>query len=563
MMTRKPKILFCTEASFMHTGYSIYTKEVLSRLHDTGKYELAEFACYSSYDDIRRKGIPWRFYANAPLEENQEEYNHYMSNSTNQFGEWRFEDVCLDFQPDIVWDIRDWWMCSFEEKSPFRPFYHWVLMPTVDSAPNQEEWLATYMDADDIFAYSEYGKEVLEKETNGLIKVRDICSPAADPEAFTPPLDRKAFRAEMGFEDDIFIIGTVMRNQKRKLYPELINAFAKFVDRYPKLGKKTYLYLHTTYPDLGWDIPRLIRESGVASKILVTYDCKDCDYTFPSFFKDARTLCPPTNTVSAFMPTTNSGVSSEQLANIINCFDVYVQYSICEGFGMPQVEAAFCGVPVMSVDYSAMSSVVRNVGGVPIKCKLFREYETHTYRAYPDEEDFIEKLYDYLMKSESEKRAMSEKTHRLATDRYSWDQTAKKWEDYFDSVPLKPLETTWGSDPRIHNPSEEIPTNLSKKDFIEWCICNIWGEPDKMNSYLSQRMLRDLNVGFTVTPTNGCYHMDESSVFAERRRSQVPYTSKEVIEFCQGMCEVKNYWEQVRVNPSDYIPDFIGAASPQ
>lgn len=561
-MLRKPKILLCTEASFMHTGYSIYTKEVLTRLYATGKYELAEFAAYSTYDDKRREGIPWKFYANAPHEDNEQEHSQYMSRGLNQFGEWRFEDVCLDFRPDIVWDIRDWWMMEFEQRSPFRPFYHWVIMPTIDSRPNQEEWLATYIDADAVFTYSEFGKSVLEKETNGLIKVKDICSPAADPKVFKPPKNRKEFRKEMGFEDDIFIIGTVMRNQKRKLYPELINAFAKFVDRYPDIGKKTYLYLHTTYPDLGWDIPRLIRESGVASKILVTYDCKDCDHTFPSFFKDARTICPPTNTLSAFMPTTHSGVSSEKLADIINCFDLYVQYSICEGFGMPQVEAAFCGIPVLSVDYSAMSSVVRNIKGTPIKCSLFREYETHTYRAYPDEEDFISLLFEKLSMSEEDREKLSKDVREETIKNYDWDKTSKKWEKYFDSVPLRPLEETWLSAPQIHHPQDELPSNLSKKEFIEWCICNIWGEPDKSDSYLAQRMLRDLNIGFTVTPVNGSYNLDESSVFAERRRSQTAYTSKEVVEFCQAMCELKNYWEQVRTNPSDYVPDFIRESNP-
>ena len=125
-MLRKPKILLCTEASFMHTGYSIYTKEVLTRLYATGKYELAEFAAYSTYDDKRREGIPWKFYANAPHEDNEQEHSQYMSRGLNQFGEWRFEDVCLDFRPDIVWDIRDWWMTEFEQRSPFRPFYHWL-----------------------------------------------------------------------------------------------------------------------------------------------------------------------------------------------------------------------------------------------------------------------------------------------------------------------------------------------------------------------------------------------------------------------------------------------------
>ena len=67
------------------------------------------------------------------------------------------------------------------------------------------------------------------------------------------------------------------------------------------------------------------------------------------------------------MSNVHNGVSNEYLSDIVNCFDVYLQYANSEGFGLPQVAAAACGVPVMSIDYSAMSSVVRKLGGTPLK----------------------------------------------------------------------------------------------------------------------------------------------------------------------------------------------------
>ena len=64
---------------------------------------------------------------------------------------------------------------------------------------------------------------------------------------------------------------------------------------------------------------------------------------------------------------------------------------------MPQVEAAACGVPVMAVDYSAMSSVVKNLKGTPIPVeRLFLETETHSYRALPNNHILAELLGRYL-----------------------------------------------------------------------------------------------------------------------------------------------------------------------
>ena len=109
MPDKKKRILFRNEASFLYSGYGKYGKEVMKRLHKTGKYELAEFATYGIVNDPRCKSIPWKYYANAPAK-NDPRIQEYNKNPTNQFGEWRFERVLLDFKPDIVFDIRDFWM---------------------------------------------------------------------------------------------------------------------------------------------------------------------------------------------------------------------------------------------------------------------------------------------------------------------------------------------------------------------------------------------------------------------------------------------------------------------
>ena len=107
-----------TEASYLLSGFGIYTKEILNRLYQTGKYEIAEFASYGKIGDIRDNNIPWWYYPNA-VSNDHPQYQRYKSSVTNQFGEWRFESVLLDFKPDIVFSIRDPWMHMFEDSSPF------------------------------------------------------------------------------------------------------------------------------------------------------------------------------------------------------------------------------------------------------------------------------------------------------------------------------------------------------------------------------------------------------------------------------------------------------------
>ena len=134
---RKKKILFVTEASWLSTGYSVYTKEVLSRLHQIPEFEVAELACYVDRNDKNIQSTPWGVYPNKPVPQD-ESYSLYKGNPIAQFGDLSFNHVLMSFQPDIVMDIRDWWMLEFEQRSPFRDFYHWAIMPTVDAEPQKQ-----------------------------------------------------------------------------------------------------------------------------------------------------------------------------------------------------------------------------------------------------------------------------------------------------------------------------------------------------------------------------------------------------------------------------------------
>ena len=171
---RKKRILFCSEATFLNTGYATYTREILNYLHGTGKYEIAEMASYGQKNDPRAANIPWTYYGVAPNTEcepkaSEEEINSYNSNPVNQFGGWAFEHVCLDFLPDFVCDIRDFWMLDFAERSPFRPFFKWAVMPTVDARPQARQWIATYANADACLTYSDWAGGVLEDQSGGKI----------------------------------------------------------------------------------------------------------------------------------------------------------------------------------------------------------------------------------------------------------------------------------------------------------------------------------------------------------------------------------------------------------
>lgn len=492
-MSKKLKILFASEASFINSGFGNYTRELLTRLHKTNKYEIAEFSSYGFVNDPRDRDIHWRYYANA-VKDTDPRYREYMSRVDNQFGRWRFEKVILDFKPNVVVDIRDYWMSSYQEWSPLRPYFNWVLMPTVDSAPQQDPWIDTYMNADAVFSYSDWGGEIIQEQSNNRIKYINTARPGVNLEIFKPKNNVEDTKKALGLPKDSIIIGSVMRNQKRKLFPELLRAFRQLLDEMYADGMKEadnmYLYLHTSYPDAGWDFPELLRDTRLSNRVFFTYQCQNCKAVHADVYARSQKTCSRCLENASRFTSVNNGVSDNVLSDIYNTFDLYVQYAICEGAGMPQIEAAACGIPIATVNYSAMVDVIKKLDAYPIKIgSFFKELETKAIRCYPDNNDLIKIIKKHIRLRPSQIKQKKKIVRQLAELNYNWDNTAKVWENFFDSQWLFHAKKSW-SDP-IKYMNANLPKITDGKSAF-YAIHNICANNINNMDMMSTMMLLDL-----------------------------------------------------------------------
>lgn len=499
----KLRILFATEASFVNSGFGNYTRELLNRLHKTNKYEIAEFASYGFVNDPRDKDIKWRYYANA-VKDGDPRHSEYSSRGDNQFGRWRFDKVVLDFKPHVVVDWRDYWMSSFEGLSPLRPYFNWVLMPTVDSAPQQESWIDTYLDADAVMTYSDWGAEVILNQSNNRINYIDTARPGVDLSIFEPKNNVDQIKTNLGLPTNSYIIGSVMRNQKRKLFPELIKGFRQLLDELYQEGSKeadsTYLYLHTSYPDAGWDIPELLRENRLLNRVFFTYQCIKCKHVSANVYSHSHKICPRCLESSSRFTSVTNGVDDNTLANIYNTFNLYVQYAICEGAGMPQIEAAACGIPIATVNYSAMVDVINKLDAYPIKVgSYFKELETKAIRVYPDNNDLVKIIKKHIRLRPNQIKEKKKNARMLAEMNYDWEKTAKIWENFFDSKWLFKAKKSWNDPPSYLDNNININNVPDKDRFLaiyNACSNNL-KNIKKMSSMLMLEMCEDAYYGFS------------------------------------------------------------------
>lgn len=548
-MESKLKILFASEASFINSGFGNYTRELLSRLHKTNKYEIAEFSSYGFVNDPRDKNIEWRYYANA-VRENDPRFKEYMSRVDNQFGRWRFEKVVLDFKPHVVVDIRDYWMSSYQEWSPLRKYFNWVLMPTVDSAPQQDPWIDTYINADAVFSYSDWGGEIIKDQSNNRINYIGTARPGVNLEIFKPKDNVHEIKEALGLPKNSIIIGSVMRNQKRKLFPELIQSFRQLLDDMYADGMKEadniYLYLHTSYPDAGWDFPELLRDSRLCNRVFFTYQCQNCKAVHADVYSKSQKMCSRCLENTNRFTSVSNGVPDEILADIYNTFDLYVQYAICEGAGMPQIEAAACGIPIATVNYSAMVDVINKLDAYPIKIgAFFKELETKAIRCYPDNADLIKIIKKHIRLRPNQIKQKKKTVRYLAELNYNWDTTAKVWEDFFDSEWLFKANKSWS------DPIEYLNINLPqisnpKSAFYE--IHNSCANNLHNIDLMSSMMILDL-----------CKNASDG--FQQAGMSINGFGYNNVMDSLKAIATNHNQIEQIRADKTVIQDDFIQYAN--
>lgn len=538
---RKKRILWVNECSWKNTGYAVYGREVLSRLNKVPEFEVAELACYASAKDVQENPQDWIVFPNKPDEESPD-YEGYLSNPSMIFGEYSFNSVCLDFMPDIVMDIRDWWMFEYQQRSVFRDYFHWAIMPTVDAMPQNPQWINTFASADSVMAYSEFGRDTMLSQCDS-IKFAGIPSPAAS-DAFYQVSDKAKHRELMGMDPSSFIVGTVMRNQRRKLYPDLFKAFRMFLDK-TKMSD-AFLYCHTKYPDIGWEIPDLLDKFKLNNRVLFTYKCRNenCQHISVGFYQDAASYCSHCNKFAKELVGIRNPIDEKELNKIYNLFNVYVQYANSEGFGMPQLEAAYAGIPLIATNYSAMESVIKNIGAVGIEpLALSMECETGCYRAVPDNQTFAEILEIYAQHRPALTMYGSGQ-RSLAREKYNWDKTADVWINHFKSLPLLDIQDTWLSEPKIRIPAEGIPEHLTDiVQQVNFLFTNVLYKPEWIGGNFWSKVVKDCTLKYRAKGMDD-YYFNESHIPDQHKFESftIGHAGKEL----SALRNQWNTWEHIR-----------------
>ena len=335
------------------TGYGTQSKQVIQRLVQQGH----KVAMLSNYGG---EGV------NSFIETGSGKIPHY-SRGMNQystdvmplnFQHWSAENRGL---PNFLITLYDVWVFDNPALDSI-PIASWT---PIDHQPAPEKVLAWLRKPNVTpIAMSKFGKAMIE---NAGIESEYIPH-AIDTKIFKPTefLPEGISGREFVGGDDKFVVGMNFANKAggfihRKAVAENFLAFAIFASKHDDV----VLYLHTEPygKQSGFVLPNILEACGV-----------------------------PTDKVKFVDPISYSyGISTETLVAIYSAWDVGLFTNYGEGFGVPQIEAQACGVPIITSNFAA-SAELASPDSFLVNGQPFWDAGQHTWFNVPNVQGIVDAL---------------------------------------------------------------------------------------------------------------------------------------------------------------------------
>ena len=214
-----------------------------------------------------------------------------------------------------------------------RPNFKSMIYFPIDSEPRKSD-LKVLSFFDEVVTYTEYAKSVMKPLiTDTQFKNIKIIPHGTNTDDFYPysPLAKAKAKSDVFGTEDVFVFGSVNRNQVRKDFGSLIMGFAMFKHT---SGANALLYLHCNPIDpMGINIYRLCDRVGLEI---------GKDVILPKDYSE------------------NKGCTLEELNKIYNSFDCFITTTTSEGWGLTITEAMATKTLVVCPKHTSLTEITNN-----------------------------------------------------------------------------------------------------------------------------------------------------------------------------------------------------------
>lgn len=315
-----PKVLWHSNAPWVGTGYGTQSALFGPLISERAGYRVA----FSAFHGLRGSRLAW-----AGGHEGRS--YHVYPGGRDPYGNDVLGSHAKHWfagEGGLVFVLTDPWVLNPAICAKL-PTVAWVPVDHDPLMPRTRDWL---LRSDAVpLAMSRFGQRMMAEA--------GVENPLYAPHGFDPllfhPVDeerRALIREAIGVPEGSFLVGMVAANKgvpSRKCFAEAIAAFAELKRQRPD----SVLFLHTRLEDAeGEDIPALCRACGVYP---LTSNAYGHSLGFPAAV----------------------------VAELLQAFDVTLNPSMGEGFGVPLAESQACGTPCITTNWSASPEVAPVAAG--------------------------------------------------------------------------------------------------------------------------------------------------------------------------------------------------------
>jgi glycosyltransferase involved in cell wall biosynthesis len=528
---RKKRILLVTDFTLAKTGFARASRELLSYLYLTHKYDIVH-ACTGMAENAQQlENTSWLSLGVVPTDpDNQQKMQQDPGfQRAAAYGSVLVDKYIEKYKPDCVFLMNDQWGVDYALDKNWFDKLNTVLTITLDSLPILPTAIKAARKAKNYWSWASFATEEMHKM--GLTHVKTVHGPLSKNQYYKLPDEKiKELRKKNNISDDCFVAVFSSRNQLRKLFPNAIQGWKIFRDRNPEL-KNAKLLFHTFLGE-GWQLMSLAKEYGVDPKdILVTYVCRNChEYQIkspddrqtphevdeqgrPKIDKDGNFIekpivlhdkdCPFCGAQKAqISPSVGFGVDVEQMNEIFNIATVGLQLFTSGAQELAAQEIALCEKILIATDYSCGTDIChKDAYTLPVESSYYFEHGTEFRKASAIPSSIAKQLTKVYKMTPADRKKWGERARQYIIDHYDIEVIGKVFEDFIDNAPFvdenDPKNFAAGEE-REFFPHAQLPPVNSDEEFIRECYHRILSAVDvEASSPDLQNWLSQMKNGLT------------------------------------------------------------------
>ena len=316
-------------------------------------------------------------------------------------------DVILDhakfFNADLIITLVDVWTM---EQQFWAGGYRWAPWAPIDCEPIPEPMETRFKLACYPITYAKFARDaLLEKGIENTYIPHGV-----ETSTFRPfsARGRRESKKLIGFQPDNYVVGMVAANKgypPRKAFPWIFEAFAEFVKKHPEA--RLYMHSLATAEMGGPDLLLMAKSYGISEFVR---------------FSDPY-----------YIWLGNAVFDQKMMNRIYNSFDVMLESTMGEGFGLPIIEAEAAGVPVIVGNNTSMPELIDGGRLGWLVENNTRFWIPHgSWQFIPSVEDIYRCLEESYVADRVE---LGRQARRFVERDYNWDVlVAEHWKPFLEQV---------------------------------------------------------------------------------------------------------------------------------